>query len=155
MAAVSNERLRALLSPVVQTAGVDVEEVSIRKAGSRSVVAITVDRDGGIDLDTVALVSRKCADALEEDGAFGETPYVLEVSSPGVDRPLTELRHWRRAKDRLVNIDLVDGRRIHGRIADITEDTAQILVTTGVETISYGDVARAVVEIEFNTRKGE
>lgn len=155
MAAVSNERLEALLAPVIMASGVDFEDVSVRKAGSRSVVVIVVDRDGGIDLDTVALVSRKCAEALEDDDTFGEAAYVLEVTSPGVDRPLTEPRHWRRAKDRLVNIDLKDGRRIHGRIAETDERTAQILVKTGVETVEFTNVARAVVEVEFNSGKGE
>lgn len=155
MAAVSNERLEALLAPVVQASRIDFEGVSIRKAGSRSVVVIVVDRDGGIDLDTVALVSRKCAETLEDDDTFGEQAYVLEVTSPGVDRPLTEPRHWRRAKDRLVNIDLKDGRQVHGRIAETGDVNAQILTKTGVETVEYADVARAVVEVEFGTGKGE
>lgn len=155
MAAVSNERLGALLAPVVALTGVDLEDVTTRKSGSRTVVLITIDRDGGVDLDIVAVVSRKCADALEEDGAFGESPYVLEVSSPGVDRPLTQARHWRRAKDRLVNIEMLDGRRVHGRIAETTDESAQILTKTGVETVEFTGVARAVVEVEFGSGKGE
>ena len=154
MAAVSNERLQSLLTPVVEAIGVDFEDVKVRKAGSRSVVVITVDQDGGIDLDTVASVSRKCSEALDENDLFGETPYVLEVTSPGVDRPLTQARHWRRAKDRLVIIELADGRRVRGRIGDATDTAAQILTDTGVESISYSDVARAVVEVEFNSPKG-
>jgi ribosome maturation factor RimP len=154
VAAVSNERLQSLLTPVVEAIGVDFEDVKVRKAGSRSVVVITVDQDGGIDLDTVASVSRKCSEALDENDLFGETPYVLEVTSPGVDRPLTQARHWRRAKDRLVNIELADGRRVRGRIGDATDTAAQILTDTGVESISYSDVARAVVEVEFNSPKG-
>ena len=154
MAAVSNERLQSLLTPVVEAIGVDFEDVKVRKAGSRSVVVITVDQDGGIDLDTVASVSRKCSEALDENDLFGETPYVLEVTSPGVDRPLTQARHWRREKDRLVNIELADGRRVRGRIGDATDTAAQILTDTGVESISYSDVARAVVEVEFNSPKG-
>ena len=92
MAAVSNERLGALLAPVVALTGVDLEDVTTRKSGSRTVVLITIDRDGGVDLDIVAVVSRKCADALEEDGAFGEAPYVLEVSSPGCTVELRKRR---------------------------------------------------------------
>ena len=153
--AVSDERLRSLLTPVIESAGVDFEEVKVRKAGSRSVVVVTVDRDGGIDLDTVALVSRQCSDALDADDVFGETAYVLEVTSPGVDRPLTEPRHWRRAQDRLVNIELTDGRRVHGRIAASSDSTVEILTKTGVESVAYSDVARAVVEVEFNSGKGE
>lgn len=154
MAAVSEERLRSLLTPIVEAAGVDFEDAKIRKAGSRSVVVVTVDRDGGIDLDTVAVISRQCSEALDDANLFGETAYVLEVSSPGVDRPLTEPRHWRRAQDRLVNIDLVDGRRIHGRIGNTSPTDAQILTDTGVETVSFSDVTKAVVEVEFNSPKG-
>ncbi len=154
MASVSNERLEALLTPVVESCGVDFEDVRVRKSGSRRIVVITVDRDGGIELDAVALVSRKCAEALDEADVFGETPYVLEVSSPGVDRPLTQPRHWRRAKDRLVGVELVDGRRVHGRVTEASDDTAQILTETGVESVAYVDVARAVVEVEFGSGKG-
>ena len=128
--------------------------MKIRKAGSRSVVVVTVDKDGGIDLDTVAAVSRTCSEALDEADVFGETAYVLEVTSPGVDRPLTQARHWRRAKDRLVAIELIDGRRVRGRIGDASDTAAQILTETGVEAVNYSDVARAVVEVEFNTSKG-
>ncbi len=79
---------------------------------------------------------------------------MLEVTSPGVDRPLTQARHWRRAKDRLVAIELIDGRRVRGRIGDASDTAAQILTETGVEAVSYSEVARAVVEVEFNTSKG-
>jgi ribosome maturation factor RimP len=154
VAAISNERLQSLLTPVVEAAGADFEDVKIRKAGSRSVVVVTVDKDGGIDLDTVAAVSRTCSEALDEADVFGETAYVLEVTSPGVDRPLTQARHWRRAKDRLVAIELIDGRRVRGRIGDASDTAAQILTETGVEAVSYSEVARAVVEVEFNTSKG-
>ena len=154
MAAIYNERMQSLITPVVEEAGADFEDVKIRKAGSRSVVVVTVDKDGGIDLDTVAAVSRTCSEALDEADVFGETAYVLEVTSPGVDRPLTQARHWRRAKDRLVAIELIDGRRVRGRIGDASDTAAQILTETGVEAVSYSEVARAVVEVEFNTSKG-
>ena len=74
---------------------------------------------------------------------------------PGCRPTLTEPRHWRRAQDRLVNIDLVDGRRIHGRIGNTSPTDAQILTDTGVETVSFSDVTKAVVEVEFNHRRGE
>lgn len=155
MASVSNERIEALLTPVLESCGVDFEDIQVRKSGPRRVVVITVDRDGGIELDAVALVSRRCAEALDEADVFGQTPYVLEVSSPGVDRPLTQPRHWRRAKDRLVGVDMVDGRRVHGRVADTSDDSAQILTDTGIESVGYVDVARAVVEVEFGSGKGK
>ena len=107
-AAQVRERLLALLEPLVGAAGYDLEDVSVSAAGRRSVVRVFVDADGGVDLDAVATVSRVVSDALDErDSDFGGAgllggAYVLEVSSPGVDRPLTEPRHWRRAAGRLV-----------------------------------------------------
>ena len=100
----TRERLLALLGPVVAATGYDLEDVSVTKAGRRSLVRISVDRDGGIDLDGVADVTRAVSDALDKQEPGGPDfagPYVLEVSSPGVDRPLTEQRHWRRAAGRI------------------------------------------------------
>src|SRR5690349_2133827 len=98
-------QLETLLRPVVTAQGYDLEEVSVAAAGRRSLIRITVDGEDGIDLDGIATVSRVVSDALdaaEQDGPAFAGPYVLEVSSPGVDRPLTEPRHWRRALGRLV-----------------------------------------------------
>ena len=95
---------RSALEQPLAELGVDVESVEVQKAGRRHVVRIVVDRDGGVDLDLVAEVSRRASELLDSPslsdlltGAF-----VLEVTSPGVDRPLTQPRHWRRAVGRLV-----------------------------------------------------
>ncbi|TFV58762.1 ribosome maturation factor RimP [Geodermatophilus sp. DF01-2] len=98
-------RLAGLVAPVVEAAGYDLEELVVTPAGRRSVVRVVVDRDAGVTLDEVAEVSRAVSTALDEhDGEFGSVPYVLEVTSPGVDRPLTEPRHWRRNAGRLVTV---------------------------------------------------
>jgi ribosome maturation factor RimP len=98
-------RLAGLIGPVVDAAGYDLEELVVTPAGRRSVVRVVVDRDEGITLDDVAEVSRAVSEALDaHDGEFGSAPYVLEVTSPGVDRPLTEQRHWRRNTGRLVTV---------------------------------------------------
>jgi ribosome maturation factor RimP len=98
-------RLAGLVAPVVEAAGYDLEELVVTPAGRRSIVRVVVDRDAGVTLDDVAEVSRAVSAALDEhDGGFGSTPYVLEVTSPGVDRPLTEPRHWRRNTGRLVTV---------------------------------------------------
>src|SRR3954451_21966512 len=104
MAAVSRQRVRDALDPLVTAAGYDLEDVSVTAAGRRSVVRVIVDRDGGVDLDAVAEVSRALSAGLDESDVMGEAPYVLEVSSPGVDRALTEPRHWRRAIGRRVRV---------------------------------------------------
>jgi ribosome maturation factor RimP len=94
-----------LVAPVVEAAGYDLEELVVTPAGRRSVVRVVVDRDQGVSLDDVAEVSRAISAVLDEkDGELGRAPYVLEVTSPGVDRPLSEPRHWRRNTGRLVAV---------------------------------------------------
>ena len=101
----ATERLTGWIQPVVGAAGYDLEELVVTPAGRRSVVRVVVDRDQGVTLDDIAEVSRAVSAVLDEkDGDLGRAPYVLEVTSPGVDRPLTEPRHWRRNTGRLVAV---------------------------------------------------
>ncbi len=100
------ERLTALLEPVVGAAGMDLESVRIGAAGRRWLLRVVVDADNGPGLDEIALVSRSVSAELDASGVMGQAAYTLEVSSPGVDRPLTEPRHWRRAVGRLVRAPL-------------------------------------------------
>jgi ribosome maturation factor RimP len=154
-AAQAREHLLDLLGPLVAESGYDLEDVTVTSAGRRSLVRVTVDADGGIDLDAVAVVSRIVSDALDADAANPGNPralagaYVLEVSSPGVDRPLTEPRHWRRATGRLVKVE-VDGRPIVGRISAV-EDSGVILDVEGAESrpISWTELGNGKVQVEF------
>jgi ribosome maturation factor RimP len=98
--------LERLLEPVVRAVGLDLESVRVGRAGRRRLLRVVVDADGGVDLDNIALVSREASARLDDTGAMGEAPYTLEVSSPGVDRPLTQPRHWRRAVGRLVRVPI-------------------------------------------------
>ena len=103
---VDTAELEALLAPVMRAVGLDLESVRIGTAGRRRLLRVIVDADGGVSLDDIALVSREVSARLDGTGAMGDAPYTLEVSSPGVDRPLTEPRHWRRAAGRLVRVPL-------------------------------------------------
>ena len=155
----SAARLSELLAPVVAGSGADLEDVSVSKAGKRSVVRVVVDRDGGVSLDDVADVSRVISDALdaldEQDPAALGPSYVLEVTSPGVDRPLTQPRHWRRNTHRLVTATLRDGTTATGRIT-AADDAAVTLDVDGTERVlPYDDVARGVVQVEFARKDGE
>jgi ribosome maturation factor RimP len=145
--------LKAGLVEPLGALGVDVEAVEVQKAGRRHVVRIVVDRDGGVDLDLVADVSRRASELLDEaplsDALPG--PFVLEVTSPGVDRPLTEPRHWRRALTRLVHVTRTDGTVIEGRLTAMPSDDEVVLATPGGdEAVLVADVKRAVVTVEFN-----
>ena len=148
-------RVLALLEPVVSGAGYDLEDLTVSAAGKRSVVRVLVDKDGGITLDDVADVSRLVSDALdaadEQDPTLLGTSYVLEVSSPGVDRPLTAPRHWRRNVGRLVRIALRDGRTAQGRVSAADDDAVTL---DGTRVLPYAEVARGSVQVEFN-RKDE
>ena len=100
------ERIVGLLEPAVAAMGMDLEDVRITSAGRRRLLRIVVDADGGVSLDDIALVSRELSATLDRAAAMGEASYTLEVSSPGVDRPLTEPKHWRRAVGRMVTAPL-------------------------------------------------
>jgi ribosome maturation factor RimP len=125
-------RLTGWIAPVVEGAGYDLEELVVTPAGRRSVVRVVVDRDSGVTLDDIAEISRAVSEVLDtEDDGMGRTPYVLEVTSPGVDRPLTEQRHWRRNLGRLVTVAVGPaGARdeVTGRITAVEDGGVTIAV---------------------------
>jgi ribosome maturation factor RimP len=146
------EHLLAVLAPVVGATGHDLEDVTVTSAGRRSLVRVVVDADGGVDLDAVADVSRAVSEALDDDaegGAAFAGPYVLEVTSPGVDRPLTEERHWRRAQGRLVQVPVGD-QTVTGRVVGIDEAGVTLDVAGTKREVVWPDLGRGRVQIEFN-----
>lgn len=146
------DALVGLLGPVVSDSGLDLEDVVVTPAGKRRLVRVVVDQDGGVGLDTVAQVSTAVSAALDESDAMGASPYVLEVTSPGVDRPLSLPRHWRRAVDRLVKATLADGSTVTGRVLE-SDDDSVLLDLDGTPTrYAYADVTSARVQVEFNRR---
>jgi ribosome maturation factor RimP len=147
--------LHAVVEPVVAALGLDLEGIDVQAAGRRRRVAVVVDRDGGIDLDAIAETSRAVSDALDAAEAMGDAPYTLEVTSPGVDRPLTLPRHWRRNLTRLVRLHSTDGSVIEGRIASVDDVGLTLVVDAGARrepetrSIPWTDVARGEVQLEF------
>ncbi|MFG2078302.1 ribosome maturation factor RimP [Nonomuraea maritima] len=143
------DHLMKLLEPVVSAEGLDLEDVTVTQAGKRRVLRVIVDRDGGVSLDDVADVSQAVSAALDDDEAMGQAAYTLEVSSPGVDRPLTEPRHWRRAAKRLVKAEMRDGSVVEGRILGADESGVDIDVAGDARRLDYEDLARGRVQVEF------
>ncbi|MFB9839625.1 ribosome maturation factor RimP [Actinoallomurus acaciae] len=144
--------LMLLLEPVVAESGFDLEDVIVTPAGKRRQVRVIVDGDEGVSLDDIAVVSQRVSAALDEGDAMGSGPYVLEVTSPGVDRPLTQPRHWRRASGRLVRATLSGGEEVTGRVS-AADDEAVVLDTDGQERrLGYDELARGLVQVEFNRR---
>ncbi|MFF5179123.1 ribosome maturation factor RimP [Micromonospora sp. NPDC000316] len=165
-------RLRAVIEPVVNDAGYDLEDLSVSRAGRRHVVRVIVDTDGGIDLDAVAVVSRAISAALdaaeEASGDILAGEYQLEVSSPGVDRPLTLPRHWRRNVGRLVKVTVRGAaalpgqrgeqpsgdRQLTGRVVGADDETVQLETDAGRDSWAYAQLGPGRVQVEF-TRLAE
>ena len=155
MSGAAATRVRAAIEPALAGAGFDVEDVAVRAAGKRQLVQVVVDKDGGLTLDDVADATRVVSAALDEADPF-QGAYVLEVTSPGVDRPLTLPRHWRRNAGRLVDVKLADGSRVRGRIQAADDEGAEVLVQVDEQVrVAYADVARATIEVEFARAEGE
>ncbi|MEU2392143.1 ribosome maturation factor RimP [Streptomyces sp. NPDC007369] len=163
MSTTQSDRLRGLLEPLVAAKGLDLEDIELSRAGKRRMLRIIVDSDEGVELDACAELSREVSDKLDETDAMGEGEYVLEVSSPGADRPLTEQRHYVRAVGRLVKFQLSAGDEkgageLVARILGV-DDEGLDLEVPGVKgrkatarRIAFADIARARVEIEFNRK---
>jgi ribosome maturation factor RimP len=155
MAKSSNrDQLIALLGPVVNGHGLDLEDVEVTPAGRRRVLRVVVDGDDGVGLDTVAEVSTAVSATLDSTDAMGATPYVLEVSSPGVDRPLLQPRHWRRAAGRLVEVTLTDGSTVTGRVLAADEAGADLDAEGTPRRLGWAEVSRGRVQIEFRRKGG-
>jgi ribosome maturation factor RimP len=147
------DRIESELADPLDALGLDVEAVEITPAGKRRIVRVAVDKDGGVTLDDVADATRAVSDVLDGSDALGEMPYTLEVTSRGVDRPLTLPRHWRRNADRLVKVTLTEGTVLTGRVTGSDQDAVTLDVDGQVREVPLVDVARALVQVEFN-RKG-
>jgi ribosome maturation factor RimP len=144
----NSARLLQLLDPAVTATGFDLEDVTVSPAGKRRVVRVVVDRDGGVDLDDVAEVARAVSDLLDANPDLVTGAYVLEVTSPGVDRPLTQPRHWRRAEGRLVKATLA-AETVTGRVTGSTDTEVTLDVDGTARTLLQAEVTRAVVQVEF------
>ncbi len=153
-----HDRLVRLLEPVVRAMDMDLESLKVTTVGRRRLLRVVVDADGGVSLDDIALASRELSARLDRGDQMGELPYTLEVSSPGVDRPLTQPRHWRRAIGRLVVVPLAGGPEGHGgndagsvrgRVVGST-DRGVILDHDGAtREYEYAELGAGRVQVEF------
>jgi ribosome maturation factor RimP len=144
------QALLDVLTEPLSACGYDLEDIEVSQAGRRSLVRVLVDTDGGVTLDAVAEATRLVSDLLDGHEVLDEQPYTLEVTSPGIDRPLTAERHWRRNIGRLVKVKLIAGDEFTGRITTATADSASVETAEGEQHVTYAGVTSARVEIEFN-----
>ena len=146
-----------LISPAVSEAGFFLEEVQIASPGSHRIVTCVVDGQTPLNLDQVTVASRLISELLDTAEFMGETPFTLEVTSPGVDRPLTQPRHWTKNLTRLIKVTLGDGTITTGRLTEFSDTHATLVENTKgrikEHTIAFTDIKRAVVEIEFNRKE--
>jgi ribosome maturation factor RimP len=150
------DQIEAELAGPLRALGLDLESVEITPAGKRRILRISVDKDGGVTLDDVADATREVSRVLDDESdVMGEQPYTLEVTSRGVDKPLSLPRHWRRNADRLVKVDLESGGTVIGRITTSDDAAVCLDVDGGVREIAYADIAKALVQIEFNRPKAK
>ena len=146
------QQLIELIGPVITAARYDLDDLSVTAAGRRSLIRVSVDGDHGIDLDAVATISRTISDVLDDDNGAGAAfagPYVLEVSSPGVDRPLTQPRHWRRAVGRLVTVGL-EGQQLTGRIVSADESEVVLDIAGERRGLPLAELGPGRVQVEFS-----
>lgn len=139
------EEISAAITPALSNLGFYLEDVVITTAGRRSMITVIVDGDTHLSLDQVTQVTKAIGEIIENIQSLGQSPFTLEVTSPGLDRPLTKPRHWRKNINRLVKVVLLDGKEIKGRVRDST----QISATIDEQVINLADIKRATLEIEF------
>jgi len=141
----NKEQVAAAITPAIESLGFYLEDINITSAGKRSMLTVIVDGDSHLSLDQVTIATKAISEIVENLPTLGNNPFTLEVTSPGLDRPLTKPRHWRKNQDRRIKIVLNDGKEIKGRIKDSTETT----VTVDEQIINFADIKRATLEIEF------
>jgi ribosome maturation factor RimP len=142
-------RLEQLVERCVTELGLDLEAVELSKAGKHRVLRIAVDTDGGVSIDTITDATRELSQALDASDVMGAQPYTLEVTSRGLDRPLTLPRHWRRNIGRLAVVRLTDDSKVTGRIAASHDDAVELTVDGSSRHVPLADVATARIEAEL------
>lgn len=161
----NEDAIRALLEPLLESSGLELDSLSVIAAGRRSVLRIAVDGEGpkgrGPLLDEIARATRAISDVLEESPAVGNNPYTLEVSSRGTSTPLTEMKHFRRNRGRLVKLVLIDGESLVARIKSADESTIVVEFTPErtklvkhpkpeLRELGLDDITKAVIQVELN-----
>ena len=153
----SQKQVIELLDGEFARAGYEIEDVVIDTATRPPRITVIADGDQALDLDSIAALSRSASELLDSvDAPHSGAPYVLEVTSPGVDRPLTAEKHYRRARGRKVELTLSDGSQLTGRLGETSDGTVRLVVREGgrsnysVRELPLGGIAKAVVQVEFS-----
>lgn len=146
------DRLETLVSDCVTALGLDVEAVELSSGGRRRVLRIALDADGGIGIEHITDATRALSEVLDSSDVMGSQPYTLEVTSRGVERPLTLPRHWRRNAGRLVRVTLDDDTTLDGRIGDSDDSGVELNTKKDATRIAYDQIVTALVQTELNRK---
>jgi ribosome maturation factor RimP len=153
------DQISELITPALAQAGYFLEDVNLVTPGQHRIVTVIVDGESALNLDQVTVATKLISSLLDEATFMGETPFTLEVTSPGIDRPLTLARHYAKNLDRLLKVVKTDGDVVTGRISSSNESEVVLTVAEKKESkevlIKYSDIKRATVEIEFNRKDGD
>ena len=153
-----SEKITELVQPAIERAGFFLEDVHVLSPGKHRIVTCVVDGKTPLNLDQVTSVSRDISELLDAADFMDDSAFTLEVTSPGVDRPLTLARHWHKNLNRLVKVVNQDGSVVNGRVTSVED--SQVILNEDIKgkikehTVNFADIKRATVEIEFN-RKGD
>jgi len=153
------DQISEFISPALHKAGYFLEDINVVSPGQHRIVTVIVDGENALNLDQVTVASKLVSELLDEAPFMGETPFTLEVTSPGIDRPLTLPRHFAKNADRLLKVTKTDGEVVTGRILSNTNIDVTLTVTEKKDVkkvaIALADIKRAQVEIEFNRKDGD
>lgn len=145
----NSDDLTLLINPVVSAAGFILEEIKVSPSGKRKHLSVIIDGlHGNPNLDQVASISRAISNELDRVSVLGDQPFTLEVTTPGIDRPLSLQRHWVKNLGRLVEIHLKEDKKIVGRINAVASDKVQI----DEALISFEAIKSAKIQVEFNRK---
>lgn len=146
--------LTELLTPAVTKAGFVLEEITVTPVGKRRLVSIVVDREEtNPSLDEVTVVSKEISAILDNYSQMGEMPFTLEVTTPGIDKPLTLERHWKKNVGRLVKITPLTGEKFIGRIASFSDDQVTLQLDKEIKVLTLAEISKAQIEVEFNRKE--
>lgn len=152
------DTIETVVENCVTQLGFDLEAVELTSGGKRRMLRVAIDADGGVGIDDITAATRALSEVLDADDAvMGPAAYTLEVTSRGVDRPLTAPRHWRRNADRLVRVRLVEGDVLDGRVGPSDDTGVDLLTKADSRRIEYADIESAIIQPELikpdSTRK--
>ena len=152
------DRVRAMIHPIVLNEGMEVVEIEYRRESGGWVLRLILDKEGGVTLGDCTRVSQEVGRSLDVEDVI-QTPYTLEVSSPGLTRPLKTENDFMKYRHSLIKVKTVDSiqnrRQFKGRLLGVSVDGIEIEVDGGIFQIPLCNVAKANLEIDQDVLRKE